>query len=60
MTAVPGIKSFLGFCEKNFSTRVDDATKRKRVSGAEAARDGLQRKRWKRIVTVATRACTAP
>jgi hypothetical protein len=38
MTAVPGIKSFFGFCEKNFRARVGNATKRKRVRGVETAR----------------------
>jgi hypothetical protein len=55
MSAVPGIKSFFEFFEKKFSARVGDATRRKRVSGVEAAPDGLQRKRRKRNVTAEKR-----
>jgi hypothetical protein len=55
MAAVPGIKSYFMFSEKTPGARVGNATRRKRVSGVETARDGRQRKRRKRIVTAEKR-----
>jgi len=55
MTAVPGIKSFFGFSKKKLSARVGDATRRKRVSGIDAAPDGPQRRSRKRNVTAEKR-----